>query len=270
LAPTEHFDDPVKAYSRLAPHYQDLSRGRERYLCSVEKIIVSRVPPNSTSLLDIGAGDGRRTLRIARDGGIQRVVVVEPSPEMASPVEGSAETWKIRAEDLGAYIAHAGALRNQQNNTENSASFDVVTCLWNVLGHVRGFENRVRAMRAMGDHLAPDGKCFLDVNHRYNFRSYGAIASAARFIRDSAFYKESNADVIPTWDLGARSISTHGHAFTDREVRQLASAAGLIVEDRIVVDYDSGKIRRFAFEGNLLYVFRRSSRIDSSRAPHTS
>ena len=58
--------------------------------------------------------------------------------------------------------------------------------------------------------------------------------------------------------------------FTDHEVRRLAAAAGLRIEERIVVDYDSGKVRRFAFEGNLLYVFHRSSRIDSSRAPHTS
>lgn len=196
--------------------------------------------------------------------------MVEPSPEMAAPVEGSAEIWKTRAEDLGAYIAHAGTIRNQQNDTENSASFDVVTCLWNVLGHVGGFENRVRAMRAMADLLAPDGKCFLDVNHRYNSRSYGVVASAARFIRDSAFYKESNADVIATWELGGSSISTYGHVFTDREIRHLASAAGLHIEHRIVVDYDSGEIRRFAFEGNLLYVFRRNSRIDSSSAAHTS
>jgi SAM-dependent methyltransferase len=270
LASSEHFEDPVKAYSRLAPHYAELSHRREPYLRSIEQIIVSRIPPGSKSLLDIGAGDGIRTLRIACDGGIQRVVLVEPSPEMASLVEGIAEIWKIRAEDLGAYIAHAGALRNQQNNTENSARFDLVTCLWNVLGHVRGFENRLRVMRAMGDRLAPDGKCFLDVNHRYNFRSYGAIASAARFIRDSLFYKGSNADVIATWDLGGSSISTYGHVFTDREIRQLAFAAGLIVEERIVVDYESGKVRRFAFEGNLLYVFRRSSPIDSSSAPHTS
>jgi len=269
LAPTEHFDDPVKAYSRLAPHYADLSRLREPYLRSIEKIIVSRIPPGSKSLLDIGGGDGIRTRRIASDGGIQRVILVEPSPEMAAPVEGIAEIWKIRAEDLGAYIGHAGALPNQ-NDRENSPSFAVVTCLWNVLGHVRGFENRLRVMRAMGDRLAPDGKCFLDVNHRYNFRSYGAIASAARFIRDFILYKETDADVVATWDLGGRSISTYGHVFTDREIRQLAFAAGLIVEERIVVDYERGKVRRFAFEGNLLYVFRRSSPIDSSSAPHTS
>jgi hypothetical protein len=50
----------------------------------------------------------------------------------------------------------------------------------------------------------------------------------------------------------------------------MAHEAELEIEERIVVDYDSGKIRHFAFTGNLLYVLRRRSSIDSDSAPHTS
>ena len=277
MKPNKHFDDPVAAYGRLAPHYADLSSSRQPYLRSIERIIASRVPPNSKALLDIGAGDGIRTLRIARECGIQRVVLVEPSLEIAASAEAMAKMkiWNIRAEELGAKASSCSTFRADgsepgANENERTQHFDVITCLWNVLGHIRTVEDRMRALRGIADRLMPGGKCFLDVNHRYNFRSYGVIPSAARFICDSIFYKETNADVIATWDLGGSSISTHGHVFTDREVRQLASAAGLIVEDRIVVDYDSGKVRRFPFEGNLLYVFRRSSRIESSRAAQTS
>jgi hypothetical protein len=51
---------------------------------------------------------------------------------------------------------------------------------------------------------------------------------------------------------------------------RLANEAGLELEERLVIDYEDGRIRRFAFEGNLLYVFRRRSRIDSASAPQTS
>jgi Methyltransferase domain len=197
--------------------------------------------------------------------------------EMASHAKGMqrGEIWNVRAEELWAKVSNRPSFRADMSEAEikekkNVRRFDVITCLWNVLGHIRRVEDRERAMRGMAECLTPWGKCFLDVNHRYNLRSYGVVASAARFIRDSIFYKETNADVVATWDLGGSSISTHGHVFTDREVRQLAAAAGLRIEERIVVDYDSGEIRRFAFEGNLLYVFRRSSRIDSSSAPQTS
>jgi SAM-dependent methyltransferase len=272
LITRQHFDDPVAAYNLLAPHYSDLSRRRELYLRSIEKIIVSRIPAGSKSLLDIGGGDGKRALRIAEECGIQRVVLVEPSREMAAPARGLATVWNIRAEELGTQVAHGptGAVRSQDRNAENCALFNVIMCMWNVLGHLRSFEDRVSAMRAMTDRLEPDGRFFLDVNHRYNLRSYGVIPTVGRFIIDSVSYKETAADVHVKWNIGGESISTHGHVFTDREIRQLVLAAGLSVEERIVVDYGSGKIRRFACLGNLLYVFRRSSLMDSARAAHTS
>jgi 2-polyprenyl-3-methyl-5-hydroxy-6-metoxy-1,4-benzoquinol methylase len=258
----QYFDDPVAAYSRLGPHFADLSSRREPYLRGIERRIVSRISNNAKALLDVGAGDGSRALRIASEAGIPDVVLVEPSKEMSAAVQGAAEVWNVRAEEMGDHrrIGRDGQARH----------FGVITCLWNVLGHVRGIENRVRAMRAMNDLLAPTGKCFLDVTYRYNLRSYGVFPTAARFLRDSVLYRDINTDVVASWNIGSESISTYGHVFADREIRQLARSAGLEVEERIVVDYDSGKIRRFAFAGNLLYVLRRRSIIDSASAPQTS
>jgi 2-polyprenyl-3-methyl-5-hydroxy-6-metoxy-1,4-benzoquinol methylase len=172
---------------------------------------------------------------------------------MAAPAAGIANVLNVRAEEF----------------CDTSNQFDVITCLWNVLGHVRGFESRARTMKTMGRLLTPEGICFVDVNHRYNLRSYGVFSTVARFIRDSISYKSENADITATWTVADEAISTYGHVFTDHEIRHM-HGAGLEIVERIVVDYDSGKIRRFAFAGNLLYVFRRRSSIDSARAPHTS
>ena len=262
LNSSHYFEDPVAAYSRLALHFADLSKRREHYLRSVEECIVSRISNNAKALLDVGAGDGSRALRIASQAGIPDVVLVEPSKEMSAAAQGATEVWNVRAEEMG---KHCGIGRNGQPR-----HFDVITCLWNVLGHVRGIDNRGRAMRAVNDLLTPAGSFFLDVTHRYNLRSYGAFRTMARFIRDSIFYKAEHADVTATWDLREEAISTYGHVFTDREIRHLARTAGLEIVERIVVDYESGKIRRFAFTGNLLYVLRRRSTIDSARAPQTS
>jgi len=200
-------------------------------------------------------------MRIAKQCGIRNIVLAEPSPAMAAPAAGQ-KIWNVRAEEMG------DQLRSNENG--DPETFDVITCLWNVLGHVRGFENRVRAMRAMKQLLSPGGKCFLDVNHRYNMRAYGMLPTLKRFIEDSISYKQKNADVIATWKIRDGSISTYGHVFTDREVRELARIAGLEIEERIAVDYESGKTRRFAFAGSLLYVLRRTSTMDSARPPQTS
>ena len=109
-------------------------------------------------------------------------------------------------------------------------------------------------MRAMKQLLSSEGQCFIDVNHRYNAPVYGVFSTIARLIRDSISYKDENADVTASWEVGDGVISTYGHVFTDRELRNLVKIAGLEIEERIVVDYESGKIRRFGFEGSLLYA----------------
>jgi 2-polyprenyl-3-methyl-5-hydroxy-6-metoxy-1,4-benzoquinol methylase len=275
----EHFDDPVAAYERLAAHYGDLSRRRELYLRGVEREIIWRIPPGGRSLLDVGAGDGARSLRIACQRGIERVVLVEPSREMAAKAAERAEVWPVRAEDLS-----SGCFGSAEENNRSvgpgtgevsqlqatAERFDVITCLWNVLGHVPTAEKRLLALSAIARLLAPQSRFFLDVNHRYNLRSYGIVLTSARWIHDLFSPGDANGDVLAKWNTGKASISAYGHVFTHREIMRLADAAGLEMEGRVIMDYESGRTCRFAFQGNLLYTFRRSPRIASSSAPQTS
>ena len=152
---------------------------------------------------------------------------------------------------------------------ELSDRFDVITCLWSVLGHIRT-EKRQTTLKGLGKLLSPSGRFFLDVNHRYNLLSYGIVPTTARYFHDRLFWTERSGDVTARWKLGDEIVSTNGHVFTHREIMRLAHAAGLELESRTVIDYEDGRIRKFSFLGNLLYVFRRSSRMDSSSAPQTS
>jgi len=238
----------------LAPHYAQLCLRRKAYLEAVETLILECIPAGSRSLLDLGSGDGKRALRIAQTAGIERLVMLEPAEEMPAQGTGNAELWPIRAEDL-----QPDAL---------SERFDVITCLWNVLGHLTTAEKRQQAVSSAARLLSNEGWLFLDVIHRYNLRSYGVVPTCARWLRDQLAWSDENGDVTAKWLEG--TIYTYGHVFTDREMVRLAKAAELEIEARIVVDYASGKKHRFACMGNLLYIFRRSSRIDSSSAPHTS
>lgn len=238
-------DDPVAAYDRLAPYYSQFSKKRSAYLRSVEEQIALRIPLGAQSLLDIGAGTGSRAMHIASAAGISRVTLLEPSGKMAGKPPAECEVWRIRAEDLDASAI-----------TER---FDVITCLWNVLGHISGFEARVRGLSAAGQLLSPKGLLFVDVIHRYNVRSYGATMTVARWLRDRILPSDTNGDVKAHWQTAAAEISAYGHVFTDSEMRRLAAAAGLQQIERIVIDYETGAIRRASWAGNLLYVFRRAS-----------
>jgi 2-polyprenyl-3-methyl-5-hydroxy-6-metoxy-1,4-benzoquinol methylase len=200
-------------------------------------------------------------MTIARDAALSKVVLLEPSKEMIKDVDAKTEIWPIRAEDLQSTKSVSGV--------NKSRGFDVITCLWNVLGHIRGNEARVGVLAQLGSMLPPQGKIFFDVNHRYNIRSYGFTRTVFRYVGDRLFPRSTNGDVEVTWRLGDEECRTYGHVFTDREVRRLASAAGLIILERIVVDYDTGTIRRFGFQGNLFYVLRRNSSNDSHNASQT-
>jgi 2-polyprenyl-3-methyl-5-hydroxy-6-metoxy-1,4-benzoquinol methylase len=229
-----HFSDPVEAYGLIAPEFARLAEQRRPYLDSIDRLVVSEMPPDARSLLDVGAGDGARARRIARDRGIAELVLLEPSRAMQGSGYADAKVWTMRAEEL----------RSVQ------AEFDVVTCLWNVLGHVFPAAARIEALRQFGRLASPNGKIFVDVNHRYNASRYGALPTALRFLRDRMFPNERNGDVRVSWDR----CTTIGHVFTDKEFCALCLAAGLRIKKRFVVDYNTGEPCRWSFEGNLLYV----------------
>jgi 2-polyprenyl-3-methyl-5-hydroxy-6-metoxy-1,4-benzoquinol methylase len=132
--------------------------------------------------------------------------------------------------------------------------FDVITCLWNVLGHIFPTAARLEVLHQFARLVSPQGRIFMDVQHRYNVRHYGAIPTAVRFLHDRLKWSETNGDVVVTWNVDEVRCTTRGHVFTHREFRSLAHAAGLNIEKHFVVDYDTGERRRWSIEGHLLYV----------------
>ncbi len=252
--------DPVAAYDRVAPFFADIARRRRQYLESIDELIGARVPSGSRSMLDVGAGDGKRARQIARRAGLDETVFLEPSAEMIKGAENSCGILRMRAEDLGL-----------ENSEPANRRFDVITCLWNVLGHVRPAKTRAHVVRQLGRLLSPNGVLFLDVNHRYNARAYGRLRTAGRFLHDRLWPGESNGDVTVSWSFGDLRCHTYGHVFSDREIRQLAAEAELEICERMVVDYDTGDVKRCGWEGNLFYIFRRrSSASDCCNVSQTS
>jgi 2-polyprenyl-3-methyl-5-hydroxy-6-metoxy-1,4-benzoquinol methylase len=233
--------DPVAAYDRIAPIYARLAQQRRAYLDAVDRLIVTEIPSGSRSMLDVGAGDGARAGRIAAAAGLRDLTLLEPSERMRCYCPAQTTIWAMRAEDL-----HS-----------RQGGFDVITCLWNVLGHIRPSTARVEVLRQFARLVTPQGRIFIDLNHRYNARHYGAMATAMRFLRDRVSPAGCHGDVRVTWDIEGQCCATTGHVFTHAEFAAEALPAGLSIEKRFVIDYASGQLRRWSFLGNLLYVLRR-------------
>src|SRR5690349_18868634 len=114
------FSDPVAAYDRIAPVFARLAEQRRPYLDRIDQLVVSEMPPGNRTMLDVGSGDGARARRIARARGIEELVLLEPSLAMQGDGAADAKVWTMRAEELHSV----------------QATFDVITCLWNVVGHI--------------------------------------------------------------------------------------------------------------------------------------
>jgi hypothetical protein len=225
----------LAAYDALAPFYSSLLEARRQYLRGIEDIIAARAR-GARSLLDIGSGNGVRALRIASACGIDDLVLVEPSDAMQRESPENTAVWK----------------RNTSEISE-SARFELITCLWNVLGHVDGSRERSILLSKLKNFLSPSGMLFLDVNHRYNARSYGWPKTAARILRDHLFPSEKNGDVIASWQAGQQRIRTRGHVFTHPELLRLFQSVGLQIKNRWIIDYGNGGQHSFSVLGNLVY-----------------
>jgi len=226
-------------YDALAPHYRDYSGTKAAYLAAIEQIVVTRVPKGARSMLDVGAADGVRAARIASALKVSTLVLAEPSEAMAALCrqQQASAVWQVGAESL----------------PETDARFDVITCLWNVLGHVADTRTRILALRNMGRLLAPEGLLFFDVNNRYNASSYGWLRVAGRVVLDALIPSEERGDAQFTLAIYGKVIASMGHLFTPAELSQLLRISGLRTRNRYVVDYGTGSLRRMVFGGQLLF-----------------
>jgi len=234
--------DPVDAYDQIGPAFARISEQRRAYLDAIDRLVISGIPAGAGSMLDVGSGDGRRACRIAAAREIRNLVLVEPSAGMHGR-NGTAKLKALRAEELHLM----------------EGEFDVITCLWNVLGHIFPGAARIEVLRQFARLASPQGRIFVDVHHRHNARHYGALPTALRLLRDHLSWRETNGDVLVAWELGQVRCTTRGHVFTQREFLAAAQAAGLQIETRYVVDYATGACRRWSFAGHLLYVLRRTA-----------
>jgi SAM-dependent methyltransferase len=230
----------LDAYDEFAPYYRSYSEGRAAYLRTIEDIVIAHAG-NPESMLDVGAGDGVRALRIAEEVGIRRIVLLEPSAGMRKRLQAPpwGEVWSFPVSEI----------------PHTEAKFQLITCLWNVLGHLPDSAERLRMLTRLRGLLVPGGALFIDINHRYNALCYGWTWSVCRLVRDTFSWHDRRGDVTVTWSLPARTLCTQGHVFASTEIERLRRAAGLRTVARWIVDYHSGAMRRFPMLGNLLYQF---------------
>lgn len=134
-------------------------------------------------------------------------------------------------------------------------AFDIITCLWNVLGHVDG--NKIdQALTNIYKHLSSNGLAIIDVNNRHNIKQYGKIA-IKNVIKDFFNYEYSNGDIHFDMKIGEVLLPSDVHVFTASEIEKLFNKNKLEIVKKKYVNYKTGKIENNKFSGQIFYVLRR-------------
>lgn len=223
-------------YDHLAPFFRAYAERRRAYLDSIDRLVISRL--TGTSLLDVGAGDGVRAARLAEQAGLERLELVEPSSSMASLCRRVCP------------VVHTVPIQEFQ---PSDRVFDNVTCLWNVMGHIPGFQGRVDALVKMSSLLSPDGSLHLDVHNRYNIRAYGLRNVLRNMLKDLVHPGRENGEREFDLVLQDRRLRGRGYLFSPSEIRATIRAAGLRVVRHAVIDYETGVPRKSSFQGQLYF-----------------
>lgn len=232
-----------KFYTLFANFYRDYSHNRRDYISAVNRFIYTEVS-SPKSMIDIGSGDGIRGKDIGDSLGVKRITLVDNSDGMIALAK------KVQGSDV--ILADIS-----DQNFQIDIKYDLVTVLWNVLGHVP-LENRTTALINISKLINDGGSIFIDVNNRYNVSHYGIIAVLMNIFKDIFQPSKLNGDFTCKILTPIGEIGTIGHIFNLFEIEKLFKTADLKIEKRKIINYRSGKICKTFLGGQLVYKLSKS------------
>ena len=219
----------VAAYNRLTNQYRRISLSRAGYLNAVDEHFLSLARDEGFDWLDIGSGDGVRALSLNRTLN-KNLSVLEPS--------------KLLPENFRLEHPEVQIFRQSAENLSLKQEFDVVTMLWNVIGHVDNLEACFAAIR---DCLRPSGLLYFDANSALNIRRFG-IRNVSRNLRHRRSVK------FPWPDADSES---EVEIFRQSFLRSALKATGFQTRF-LFMDYENGQLVRNQFQGSVIVMARRS------------
>lgn len=231
----------VNPYDLIANSYQEIADVRKNYIHSVDKLIIKYAPQKAISMLDVGSGDGKRAMALAKELKVKNITLCDSSKEMVKLCQ------KLKPNNV---------LSCKAEELPIDPQYDIITCLWNVLGHIGSSKKRIEALRRMSKSLNNNGVLFFDINNRYNASAYGYFNVVYRMVIDRIFPNDSRGDTSYNWVIKDKQIPSMGHLFTPREVDNLIIKTGLKIINKIAVDYSTGKISNSLIRGQLLYILK--------------
>lgn len=226
-------------YNDIANSYRQISEQRKSFLDAIDEYIIDYATNklNNIKYLDIGAGDGYRSLKIARGIGSEKTILLDNSDQILAKIESK--------DSLELVI-------NSILDFESPIEFNLITCLWNVLGHVGDFQDRKNVFKKLETLLEDDGVFIFDVNNRYNIAHYGM-----KNVMNNMEAEQYNPQIAGWFTLNQDGNKTQVYVHNPFEINKYLEGTQLAVEKVEYIDYSTGKKKETFFEGQLLYYIKK-------------
>lgn len=224
-------------YDSIAHSFQKVERQRAKYNKAVDNRVVALLNQHGPGfLLDVGCGDGRRSLEIAHRTG-WRCMGLDTSENMV-----------LRARSIGLDVRHADM--SEDCIADEIEHADAVTLLWNVLGHVSSSRRR-HLLANCWRILSSDGMLIFDVNNVLNASEYGWKSALHNLLCSVVAPSHFLGDYVIHASYGVKA-STISHLFYPKEITKMLtdiSASGRIE----YLEYDTGNSANL-FTGQMLVI----------------
>ncbi|MEM7240633.1 MAG: class I SAM-dependent methyltransferase [Pseudomonadota bacterium] len=232
--------DAATIYDAFADKYRAYSETKSAYIRAIDNLILEQLKAPPNVMLDYGAGDGVRGMELAKQVAPLRFFQADISEKMVA-----------RCKELG----HAEQVFSvgDVDWSKSLPEVDALVCLWNVLGHVPGTDERRKLLSELFSLIKPSGKLFIDVNNRHYF-GYSRWTSLGRRIIDAIKPNYTRGDIRFDWNIDGVDYPASGHFFTPAEMTDLLTGAGFKIEKTKTVHYTTGVVSKELVKGQLFYV----------------
>ena len=227
-------------YDKMAASYGTLISQRNAFLLAVEsKIFEINSGRIVNNYLDVGCGNGIRSKRIMDGLKPGYSLLIDESKEMIQ-VASFLENEKVQVKKCD-FLAMKG-----------NTPFQVITCLWNVFGHLESKSLRLAFLKQMHALLAQNGLLFIDINNRYNVNQYGWLSVLKNWMSD--IFRLPEAGKFALQNEGDISFVYVHNPF---EFDKLIADAGFSKIRKIYLDYSTGREVTSFFRGQTVYCIEK-------------
>ena len=235
-------------YNQFAPYFHLYSRKKQLYLDSINRLILLTLPVKTDHILDVGAGDGTRGYNLFRKIKAKKIIMIDNSPKMVALLK------KYSSKSCKALECN---ISSDEKIFKISNKFDIILCLWNVLGHISSSQKRIMALKNMKYLLSNKGKIYIDVSNRYNICHYGYKKVVGNIKRDIFSPSVKNGDFDYLIKIKKNVvIESSCHFFNPFEMMNLIKKAGLTIDKKFYINYKTGKKEKTFFRGHLFYILK--------------